>query len=194
MLRVLEAIGSTSQHMKTLIQGLRDITVIQARDNISAIQSSIGECKSRTLKRLEVEMRLLQLAFHMVLVVLGTDSKLEILYCKDQIKSLCTTYPDTAGKFHRSYMALNPSIHCGKLLNDINYKDTWEYWRKWGKYETGDVMYCRFGHPFSGKNFSDCPECGKEVVKPPQVDVVECAKHLHEDAFVECLKKMLVRA
>lgn len=187
MLKIVDGMSPTSQHMKTLIQGLREVTSIQALENVVAMQSSIEQCEIQSLKRLEVEMRLLQLAFHMILVILGSTSEINPLACKDRIKSLCASYPDTAGKFCRSYMSLNQSASRGKVLDDINYKETWEFWRKWGKHETGDVMYCLSGHPFSGKTFAGCPECGRKVPKAPEVD---CGKFLHEDAFIEQLKKM----
>lgn len=193
MLKVVGGMGPTSQHMKALIQGLREITRTQALDNIVAIQSSIEECEIRSIKRLEVEMRLLQFAFHMILVVLGSTSEINPAVCKDKIKSLCSHYPDTAGKFCRSYASLNLSANREKMLDDINYRETWEFWRKWGKHETGNVMYCPSGHPFSGKTFPGCPECGRKIVLAPKIEVVDCGKFLHEDAFIEQLKRMQER-
>lgn len=188
MLKILDAMAPSSQHMRTLTHGLRSVTSSQATDNILAIQSSIEQCETRNLKRLEVEMRLLQLAFHVILMIVGSDSKKdEIVACKDQIKRLCDEYPDTAGKFRRSYMALDPSINSKVMLEDINYRETWEFWRKWGKYEIGDVKYCSLGHPYSGNTFAGCPECGRHVAK---ADVADIARHLHEDAFVEHMRRM----
>lgn len=192
--RLLENLGKTSQHMTTLFQGLRDMTITQAFENTINIQSSIAECEAQSLKRLEVELRLIQLSFHIILTTLGNTSHVDVKASLEKVRVTCTEYPDTAGIFFPMYRSYKISSESMSPTKEFDSKDGREFWRLWGRHEIGHVKYCLFGHPFSSKTFSDCPECGRQVEKEPKGGPINYNKFLHENAFLEQMLKMKIKA
>lgn len=193
MCRLLEKLGKTSQHMTTLFQGLREMTITQALQNTKNIQSSIAECEVRNFKRLEVELRLQQVSFYLILTTLGSTSDMEVRTSLEKVRTTCTQYPDTAGIFFPIYKSLKLSFEGMSPTRGLYNKDEREFWRLWGRHEIGFVKYCLFGHPFSSKTFSDCPECGRMVVKEEKSVPIDYNKYLHENAFLEQMLKMKVK-
>lgn len=186
MCELLEKLGNTSQHMTTLFHGLRDMTITQAFQNIINVQSSIVECETRNLKRLEVELRLIQVSFHTVLETLGKASDVDVETSMEKVRRTCTQYPDTAGIFL--------PIHRPSKFSVLFCKGEREFWRLWGRHEIGNIKHCTFGHPFSSKTFSDCPECGRKVEKKPKELPIDYNKYLHENAFLEQMLRMKIKA
>lgn len=187
-------LGQTSHHMATLFQGLREITTDQALQNTEQIESTIADCEARNLKRLEVELRLLQVSFHIVLMRLGDTSNVDIKACLDQVQTLCTQYPDTAGVFAPIYRSLKLSYEGQPPTKELYSRDGREFWRQWGKYEVGHLTYCILGHPYSNKTFNACPECGRKVDKRPKTETIDYGKFLHENAFLAQMLRMKVNA
>lgn len=193
MCKLLEKLGKTSQHMTTLFQGLRDMTITQAFQNTINIQSSIAECEVKNLKRLEVELRLIQMSFHTILTALGDTSNVDVKTSLEKVQVTCNQYPDTAGIFFPAYRSLKLASEGMPTARDLYSKDGREFWRLWGRHEIGHVKYCLFGHPFSSQTFSDCPECGRKAEKEQESVPIDYSKYLHEDAFLEQMLKMKIK-
>lgn len=178
--------------MSTLFNGLQQMTIYQALQNTELINTSISVCEARNLKRLEVELRLVQLCFHAILLENGNRGKMNINTSLNRVQELCIQFPDTAGIFLPFYQSLNKRIREGRHpTKDLYNRDNREFWRLWGRYGLGLIKYCRYGHPYSTSIFPDCPECGREVEKT-QGEMVDYRKFLYEEAFIEELLKMSV--
>lgn len=193
MCRLLELFGKKSQHMSTLFNGLQQMTIHQALQNIELIKSSISVCEARNFKRLEVELRLVQLSFHAILLENGNRGKLDINSSLGRVQEICVQFPDSAGIFLPFYQSLNKRIREGRYpTKDLYNRENREFWRLWGRYKVGHIKYCRYGHPYSTSIFPDCPECGREVERRRQSETVDYRKFLYEEAFIEQLLKMSV--
>lgn len=178
--------------MSTLFNGLQQMTIHQALQNTELINSSISVCEARNLKRLEVELRLVQLSFHAILLENGNRGKMDINSGLNRVQELCIQFPDTAGIFFPFYQSLNKRIREGRYpTKDLYNRENREFWMLWGKYQVGLVKYCQYGHPYSTSIFPDCPECGREVERR-QSEPVDHRKCLYEEAFLEHLLKMSV--
>ena len=73
MLRALRSMSDDSEHTRVLIRGLQSLTTDEANTNIKALDSIITECDTMHLKRLEAEIRVVQLCFYNSLKGLGTQ-------------------------------------------------------------------------------------------------------------------------
>lgn len=190
MCGLLDTLAQSSHHTSTLLLGLREITITQSVQNTIKIQSSIAECETRNLKRLEVELRLIQLSFHLILKSLGSTSGVDINDSLEKVRQTCTQYPDSAGIFYPHYESLKKSCEGVPSGQELYSNDGRELWQLWGQFEPGHTDYCIFGHPYSGKTFSACPECGRKVVKARKSEAIDYNKFLHENAFIEYMMKM----
>lgn len=190
MCRLLELTEKKSQHMSTLFNGLQQMTIHQALQNIELINSSISACEARNFKRLEVELRLVQLSFHAIILENGNQGKMNINIGLNRVKELCLQFPDTAGIFLPFYESLNKRIREGRYpTKDLYNRENKEFWMLWGKHQLGLIKYCRFGHPYSTGIFPDCPECGRELERK-ESEPVDHRKYLFEAAFVQEILKM----
>ena len=65
-------------------------------------------------------------------------------------------------------------------------------------HEVGCLRHCKYGHPYSGHVFKDCPECGREVEpkRKPQAeeDKTDYSQYLKEDEFGAKMKQMRMGA
>lgn len=181
-----------SKHTNMLLQGLRHKTIDHAKENIEHLDNAIAAASAKYLKRLNVELRLLQVSFHAVLSTLGTDSGIDIQASVQVMLDLCVQYPDTAGTFLASCTALKRALETGsrdwKL--DLYSRHTTEFWKKWAGHEVGYLRHCVNGHPYSGYTFTDCPECGRYVEPKEQEETVDPASFLKEEQFVAHMKNM----
>lgn len=190
MCRLIEISARKSQHMSTLFNGLQQMTIHQALQNIELMNSSIAVCEARNFKRLEVELRLVQLSFHAIILENGNRGKMNINIGLDRVQELCIQFPDTAGIFSAVYQSLNKRIREGRYPSKELYnRENKEFWMRWGKYGLGLMTYCQYGHPYSTSIFPDCPECGREVERK-QTEAVDYRKYLFETAFVQEMLKM----
>lgn len=192
MIDLLGEMKDTSQHMTALIEGLRMLTITQATENMIAIQSCIGQCEAKHLKRLEVELRLILVSFHLVLGSLGSNSNVEIDACLQRILSLCSQYPDTAGLFMNAYKSTHSAVKEEHKCNGLYTKETGDFLQKWEDYILGSLKYCGHGHPYSGASFVECPECGKTACDLEK-ERKDYGSFLHEDAFMKQLQMMKIR-
>lgn len=184
MITLTDAWKATSQHMLALNEGLRFLTKTEAQKHIAAVQIPIEQCEVKGLKRLEVELRLIQASFHLVLRSLGCSSDVDIEGSLEKIRSLCTRYPSTAGIFTNIYKQAKLALEGRQTPTELYAKETRAYWRQWKDYGLGHLKLCVFGHPYSRTTFGGCPECGR-VVEPRDYN-----SFLHEDAFLKKLQEM----
>ena len=184
MITLTDALKATSQHMLTLNEGLRILTETEAHKHMTSIQAAIEQCEAKNIKRLEAELRLIQVSFHVVLRSLGTSSHTDIEASLKKILSLCIKYPSTAGTFINAYKSAKLALEGRRTPTDLYGKETRPFWKKWKEYELGNLQCCVLGHPYSGTTFSGCPECGTET------ESTDYDSFLHEDAFREKLQAM----
>lgn len=184
MITLTDASKATSRHMLALNEGLRFLTMTEAQEQITAVQTAIGQCEVKGLKRLEVELRLIQASFHLVLGLLGSSSDVDIEGSLEKILGLCTRYPSTAGTFTNAYKQAKLALEGRQTPTDLYAKETGAYWKKWKDYKLGSLEFCVLGHPYSETTFAGCPECGR-AVEPRDYN-----SFLHEDAFLKKLQEM----
>ena len=80
-----------------------------------------------------------------------------------QAEAVITDFPDTAGRLRPSYHSVVSYYEGSKATAiDLWSADTQHFWRQWGNYEVGCLIYCDRGHPYSKKSFHSCPECGRK--------------------------------
>ena len=182
MVALTGALTATSQHMLALDEGLRTLTMAEANKQTAAIQTAIEQCQTKGLKRLEVELRLIQVSFDKILRSMDAPSNVNIETSLQKTLSLCTKFPSTAGAMMNTYKSAKLATE-GRQT-DLYAKETRAFWRKWRDYELGSLKYCTLGHPYSSTTFAGCPECGKEV------EQIDYNSFLHEDAFLKKLLEM----
>ena len=151
--------------------------------------------ETRNLKRLEVELHLVQLSFHVILLENGNRGNLDINSSLERVYEICVKFPDSAGIFLPFYQFLNKRICEGRhLIKDLYNKENKEFWRLWGRYKLGHIKYCRYNHPYSTSIFTDCPECGREVERRPSEKNMDYRRVLFEEAFIEQMLKVRVNS
>ena len=180
-------------HVKRLVYGLLLITTEQATDNIKALGLLLVAADSAQLQSLNVELRLIQISFYMVLYVLGVGHDLDVRASLQQVLKTCNYYPAAAGPYLRSHRLLKSFCNGGEAPRKLFGRETRQYWWKWGRHEVGYLTSCSNGHPYSSKTFEECPECeGKApLVQVPPPEPVDYELYLQEDAF---LAQMRMRA
>ena len=182
-----------STHTSILLQGLHTLIITEAQELITRLDTVITASAFKALKRLEVEFRLIQLHFHIILTKLGISSHVNVQTSVGIALDLCYEYPDTAGIFLPSCNALKRGLEKGtRDWNiDLYSKNASMLWKKWGAHEVGCLRHCVNGHPYSGYTFAECPECGRRVEPKTKIeDTTDYASFLKEDEFVAKMKAM----
>ena len=186
MLAALRSISDDSQHTALLLNGLQDITISESRHHVAKMHSVIAWCETKGLKRLEAELRILQICFHLILKEVGVISDLKAELSLRKVFRLCQTYPDTAGLLVRTHNLVKKALNGGQTSTTSLYaKDMRTTLWTWPRHRLGDLKQCTNGHPYSGTTWVNCPECGKEV---PQPDPADHKNHLKEDEFVVAMR------
>ena len=184
MVEKIQAIEHKTDHSRIFVDGLCAQTVDQAQTVIKDIDLLVTECRSKNLKRLEVEFRLIQIAIHAVLRSLNTTSGIDVQTSANIAIGLCQEYPDTAGIFYTDCLSVKNTIE--KKRNDWKmdlYKlSANKFWKLWAGHEIGCLRHCLYGHPYSGYTFFNCPECGRKEEPRATVDY---SKYLDEKAFLD---------
>ena len=166
----------SSQQVEILKIGLKMKAQDQIKGYLQALDANIDQSKVLHLKRLEVEFRLLQITFWVILyrhfnlqVELDVDGSLE------ECRLLCGTWPDSAGLLTPILETVQSKYKSneGSLpVEEWNRSSLRYLWRGWGNYQhAGRLDHCRFHHPYPRISFRDCPECGREIV--PKLPVGE---------------------
>ncbi len=183
----LNNIRANSQHTSIMAKTLKDMTVMEAKEHLVTIGTAIGACEAKRLKRLETELRLVQICFHMVLRDAGTRSELNVSASLTKTQDLCQMFPQTAGLLSNTYVAVKAVVdgqqRCGRMYTEASVK----VWWTWPKYVVGKLKFCKFGHPYSGETWDNCPECGEEVQKPQAINP---ESFLKEKDFVAAMRAM----
>ena len=188
MITSLLSMRDGSQHATLLIEGLRSITTLEARDNLRALHRIIADCEVKGMKRLEVEVRLIQACYHILLRNLGTQSDLAVGPSLQNALDLCKQYPDTAGSFLRIYQFIKTIAIDGRQVRSTIYnRDLQVLWWSWPKHKIGNVKYCDNRHPYSGATSPNCPECGRETPKPEKIDPMTFLK---EGDFIVAMRSV----
>lgn len=188
MLGALRAMNDDSEHTTVLIRGLQSLTRDEASMNIKALNSIITECEMRNLKRLEAEVRLIQMCFHILLKDLGATSTLSVEVSLRQTLSLCRSYPDTAGVLVMTYNAIKLVLNDERRHGNLYSQGSTRIWWSWPAHRVGSLKECVHGHQYSTLTWPGCPECGRKVVFSPHPEPVEPQVFLKEDAFVAAMR------
>lgn len=184
MLAPLNRLGKQTLHAELLLHGVRTITIPRLLAGMAGTKDSILACQKHGLKRLEVELRLVQLASRISMESSGTPNAL--VGAEAEVKGIikiCMAYPDTAGLMLPSCRKVHLFIRHDRQAvgHPIYSKETHETWWSWPKHSTGDLRRCEKGHPYSGISMAHCPECGpqSEASKIPEVNP-EASLKTHE--------------
>ena len=184
IVKTLRNMRDPTEHTRLMISGIERIASIEAKQHLASLTAIVEGCESNYLKRLEAEARLVQSGIHLVITELGAVSDYDIDASLSKIGTLCQTYPDTAGLLMSTYIAMRTAARGGQRQTNI-YKAR-DIWWSWPKYNTGSLTWCSFGHPYSGEMWSDCPDCGREVVK---TEAANPQKFLKEMDFMAAMSK-----
>ena len=192
MIDALQKLEPRSRHTSLFLDELRSLITTQAQSKVTELDSSIANCASKNLKRLEVEVRLIQVGFHSILATLGASSGIDVAASVAEMLAFCEQYPDTAGIFLPACTAIKRAMNQRQPQNwniDLYSKAANAFWKTWAGHEVGFLRHCRFGHPYSGFVFDDCPECGR-YVEPKKQDTTDYSSYLKEDEFIAKMKQM----
>ncbi|MCJ1476026.1 hypothetical protein MMC13_004690 [Lambiella insularis] len=182
--RHLLTLEPADQHTSIIAEGLRLKILEQSCGEVKSLEARIMDCKKAHLKRLETELRIIQLSLHMILKSLGVVSGLNVAASLSAMRELCLTFPDTAGKMLGTYQRLRAYAEGGpapERFLEMYTRDAVALAPLFAKYEMGQLTFCAHRHPYCGATFVDCPECGREVAMPVHVDNT---KFLREGDFM----------
>ena len=188
MRSALISMNDDSKHTRILIRGLHSLMRDEANSNIRTLNSIIAECEIKNLKRLEAEIRLVQLCFHILLKHHGAASDLKVETSLNRTLSLCGTYPETAGVLFPTYKAINLVLSGERSHGNLYTRGSTRIWWTWPKHKVGSLTQCVYGHQYSTSTWPGCPECGQEVPASPKPEPVNPKKFLKEDAFVTAMR------
>ena len=173
ILVTLRTMRNDSRHTSVMVEGIQRLTVREAKEYLVGIHRIVVDCRAKNLKRLEVEARLIQLCFYVLLRNLGQNSDLNVHTSIDRILHLCQTYPDTAGLL--SHLCNTVKEVIAGVRSEANFytkelESTWWVGPKWPVRQVTHIEYCRYGHIYSNVETADCPECGRKVQKSVPVN------------------------
>lgn len=188
MLGALRSMNDDSEHTSVLIQGLQSLTQDEANRHIQFLNSIITECEAKNLKRLEAEIRLIQMCFHVLLIDLGAASSFGVEASLQRTLSLCRAYPDTAGALLSTYNAVEILLHGGRRHGILYSRGTTQVWWSWPAHKVGSLKVCLYGHQYSASTWPSCPECGREILCSPKPELADASKFLKEEAFVAAMR------
>ena len=184
----LRSMNDDSEHMTVLVRGLYSLTRDEANTNLKALNSMITECETRSLKRLEVEIRLIQMCYHILLEDLGAASNFNVGASLHRTLSLCQTYPDTAGVLLTTYNAIRLALIGKRHHRNLYARGSRRIWWSWPAHKVGNLKACVHGHQYSTSTWPGCPECGREVPPSPKPKLGDPKEFLKEDAFVAAMR------
>ncbi|KAI9810891.1 MAG: hypothetical protein M1827_005750 [Pycnora praestabilis] len=189
----LGGLTDPARHLQAVADDLRSTASDHTQQHVQLIYKIIERCEASNFKCLEVEYRLMQVEFYLLARSLNTPVDLNTKASFTRISELCRRFPDTAGKFTRTFGLLR-DITRGQRRTERLYKpETLELWRKWGNYKTGYYTKCPYKHPYSAKTFPEgCPECGREVeLQPSAVEPVDYdyEQHLDKEGFLIAINR-----
>ncbi|KAL9044740.1 MAG: hypothetical protein Q9214_002142, partial [Letrouitia sp. 1 TL-2023] len=182
-----------SQHTNVMIDGLRAIATRQAADCVVTLEVAIMKCVQKGLKRLEAEMRLLQVCVQITLATLKHKPQDGISETLNTVSELCMEYPTSAGVLRPVLKSVQWKCEGRQSSYDVFNIESSLLWIKWGNYTLGSLKYCRLGHPYSGADFPQCPECGKRALSPIRQADDTPRPQLQERKFLKMLQEMTAK-
>ncbi len=186
----LETLNDPSQQAGALARGLQRLTSEESAKNIIAADEAIEKSKEKNTKCLETELRLVQLCFYtMSTRTSETKSELDTKASCERIVQLCRQFPDTAGRFLKSYKKLERALYGAQPLGHLYSADIQDLSRRWGNHKTGHLELCRYGHPYSTATFDGCPECGREVELAAAAERIDYESYMKNDEFLAQMRK-----
>lgn len=185
----LKPLNDPSQQIQALAQGLRTLTSQESVRNVVVAEEAIGKCEGRKTFCLEVELRLIQLSFHIVARTSGVNSKMDTEKCSERVLKVCRQYPDTAGKFLKSYRNLGRCLKNYQALVPLYTVETAEIWRRWGRHVVGHLRKCKYGHPYSTATFDGCPDCGREIEVKTTPEPINYESFMKNDEFLARMRQ-----
>ncbi|KAL8673879.1 MAG: hypothetical protein Q9168_001699 [Polycauliona sp. 1 TL-2023] len=170
------------RHTEHMAKVLKMHTLREIDENKSAAEELVTHCRSNSLRLLEAD-------FDVVGETLGrVGDNLEL---RERAEQLIIENPDTAGRLHSCFEALDPYARSSGSNTELWTMKTREFWEKWGDYEMGSLAYCQNGHPYARKVFPGCPECGGRRVQRNQIEEKEeFVKTLDRDMFLKAIATM----
>ena len=190
----LRSLNDDSDHTTILIRGLESMTKDEASKHIKILHSIIKECKIKNLKRLETEIRLIQMCFYIVLRDLGAPGDMDVEASLRETLSLCRTYPDTAGVLFTVYKKIRLVLGGERLHRDLYAQSSKKIWWSWPAHKVGCLKQCIHGHQFSTLTWPRCPECGWEESASPEPEPLQPKDILKEDDFVVAMRTQVFGA
>ena len=183
----LKGLRGSSRHASIMAYKLREMTTSEAKEHLATLKIVIRMCEAKHLKRLETELRLVQICFHVILRDAEVRSELDVATSLCKIQDLCSSFPDSAGLLSITYVAIKGVLsgrqRCCKMYSEESVK----VWWNWPNHVIGDLRYCKFGHPYSSKTWDTCPYCGNEV---HEQEVVRPDSFLKEEDFIAAMHAM----
>ena len=188
MLEALRAIEKPYQHTITLIEVEQYFLNIEAEHYLTTLQSVIVQCEENHLKRLECEVRLIQVYFHVLARHAGVvGHHLEAESSLRRIATLCWTYPDTAGQYLDAFRNVRDFVYGRQPHGKLYAASTRDLWWSWPKHKIGHLEHCAHGHLYSSKTWVGCSECGHEVVVRKTVKSKDQTVCLRETEFLAAM-------
>lgn len=185
----LKPLNDPSQQIQALAQGLRTMTSQESVGNVILAEEAIGKCAEKKMYCLEVELRLVQLSFHIVARTSGVNSKMDTDKCCERVTRLCRQYPDTAGKFVKAYRNVERTLRTFQVMGPLYVAENVEVWRRWGRHVVGHLSRCRYGHPYSTATFEGCPDCGREVEMLATPEPINYESFMKNDEFLAKMRQ-----
>ncbi|KAL8843310.1 MAG: hypothetical protein Q9170_000168 [Blastenia crenularia] len=193
--RMVDFVDQTdcSQYTKRLVAGLCDHITEEVLENVQELQLLLDQSRSYKLKRLETEASLVKVCFVRLLKDAGVshgmigDDACQLLL---RVEKLVRTYPDSAGMFRSGYDSVKCYWEGSKTIaTDLWTTDTRKFWKQWGDYEVGFLVYCELGHPYSQRSFPSCPECGRKVERKVPESQADYERNLNREEFLRVLNQ-----
>ncbi|MCJ1292585.1 hypothetical protein MMC34_004136 [Xylographa carneopallida] len=184
-------IKPTDHHTSIVAEGLRIMIQENSGGEVLSLGRKITASKDLHLKRIEVELRIIQISHHMILKKLNITSRVDVSASLSSIRELVLTFPDTAGKLLRTFTSLRTHVNNGTIparIAELYTKETKALGPLFKEHKMGTLRHCAHKHPFSESTFADCPECGKEVALPTRQPEVDAHKVLDPQAFINYFK------
>lgn len=115
-----------------------------------------------------------------------------------QAEALIVQYPDTAGQLRFSYDSVKrhweksttTKENATPIAAELWTNEARKFWKDWGNYEIGYLVYCKKGHPYSKRSLAGCPECGRMKIKGSEIQA-EYERKLNRDEFLRSLNQMV---
>lgn len=185
----LRPLRDPSEQIQALAQCLRTLVSEESMQNMVTATEGIQKCEERNMKCLEVEFRLMQLCYCMVARLSGARPRLDTQTSCEKVIQLCRQYPDTAGKFLKSYRSLKRSLDGFQSPGQIYTSETADVWRRWVKYKVGHLARCKYAHPYSTATFDGCPECGRELEDVVIPEPIDYESYMKNDEFLARMRE-----